>query len=62
MPPRGLTTAAAQYGIGPDYEIEGITTVSGSVPPTVNMTERTEDGFGQGRYEKKTMSISFTTL
>ncbi len=49
MPPRGLTTTAAQYGIGPDYQIEGITTVSGSVPPTVNLAERTEDGFGQGK-------------
>jgi hypothetical protein len=49
MPPRGLTTAAAQYGIGPDYQIEGIPTVSGSVPPTVNLAERTEDGFGQGK-------------
>lgn len=49
MPPRGLTTAAAQYGIGPDYRVEGIPTVSGSVPPTVNLAERTEDGFGQGK-------------
>jgi cell division protein FtsI/penicillin-binding protein 2 len=49
MPPRALTMAAAQYGIGPDYRIEGINTVSGSVPPTVNMAERTEDGFGQGK-------------
>jgi hypothetical protein len=49
MPPRALTTAAAQYGIGPDYRIEGINTVSGSVPPTVNLAERTEDGFGQGK-------------
>lgn len=49
MPPRGLTMAAAQYGIGPDYQIEGISTVSGSVPPTVNLAERTEDGFGQGK-------------
>ena len=49
MPPRGLTTTAAQYGIGPDYQIAGITTVSGSVPPTVNLAERTEDGFGQGK-------------
>ena len=23
MPPTGLTTAAAQYGIGPDYKIDG---------------------------------------
>jgi hypothetical protein len=49
MAPRSLTMAAAQYGIGPDYQIEGINTVSGSVPPTVNLTERTEDGFGQGK-------------
>ncbi len=49
MPPTGLTVAAAQYGIGPDYQIAGIPTVSGSVPPTVNEAERTEDGFGQGK-------------
>jgi cell division protein FtsI/penicillin-binding protein 2 len=49
MPPRALTMAASQYGIGPDYQIEGINTVSGSVPPTVNLAERTEDGFGQGK-------------
>jgi cell division protein FtsI/penicillin-binding protein 2 len=49
MPPRGLTTAAAEYGIGADYEIEGLTTVTGSVPPTVDLAERTEDGFGQGK-------------
>ena len=49
MPPRGLTMTAAKYGIGPDYAIEGLTTVTGSVPPTVNLAERTEDGFGQGK-------------
>jgi cell division protein FtsI/penicillin-binding protein 2 len=49
MPPRALTMAASQYGIGPDYQIKGINTVSGSVPPTVNLAERTEDGFGQGK-------------
>jgi cell division protein FtsI/penicillin-binding protein 2 len=49
MPPRGLTQTASQYGIGVDYTVDGITTVTGSVPPTVDMAERTEDGFGQGR-------------
>ena len=29
--------------------IEGLPTVTGSVPPTVNLAERTEDGFGQGK-------------
>jgi hypothetical protein len=49
MPPRALTQAAARYGIGLDYQVDGITTVTGSAPPTVDVTERTEDGFGQGR-------------
>ncbi|MBN3453445.1 penicillin-binding transpeptidase domain-containing protein [Mycobacterium sp. DSM 3803] len=49
MPPRGLTQAAAQYGIGTDYQVEGIPTVTGSVPPTASLAERTEDGFGQGK-------------
>ncbi|OBJ53176.1 penicillin-binding transpeptidase domain-containing protein [Mycobacterium sp. 1423905.2] len=49
MPPRGLTQAATRYGIGLDFQVDGITTVTGSVPPTVDLTERTEDGFGQGR-------------
>ncbi len=49
MNPTALTDAASQFGIGPDYTIEGLTTVTGSVPPTVDLTERTEDGFGQGR-------------
>jgi transpeptidase family protein/MecA-like transpeptidase family protein len=49
MPPRGLTQAANQYGMGLDYQIDGISTVTGSVPPTVDLAERTEDGFGQGK-------------
>ncbi|MCV7379596.1 penicillin-binding protein [Mycobacterium alsense] len=49
MPPRGLTQAAHRYGIGVDYTVDGITTVTGSVPPTVDLAERTEDGFGQGK-------------
>ncbi|ORW71050.1 penicillin-binding transpeptidase domain-containing protein [Mycobacterium saskatchewanense] len=49
MPPRGLTQTASQYGIGLDYTVDGITTVTGSVPPTVDLAERTEDGFGQGK-------------
>ncbi len=49
MPPTALTAAAAQYGVGLDYEVAGVPTVTGSVPPTVNLAERTEDGFGQGK-------------
>ncbi|MBW0014658.1 penicillin-binding transpeptidase domain-containing protein [Mycobacterium sp.] len=49
LPPRGLTQAATSYGIGLDYEVDGLATVTGSVPPTVDLAERTEDGFGQGK-------------
>ena len=33
----------------PGLHIDGLTTVTGQVPPTVNLAERTEDGFGQGK-------------
>jgi hypothetical protein len=49
MTPTALPVAAAQFGIGPDYTMEGLTTVTGTVPPTVDLVERTEDGFGQGK-------------
>ncbi|MGV0992682.1 MAG: penicillin-binding transpeptidase domain-containing protein [Mycobacterium sp.] len=49
MSPSALNVAASQFGIGSDYTIEGLTTVTGTVPPTVNLAERTEDGFGQGK-------------
>jgi hypothetical protein len=49
MPPRALSQAAAGYGLGLDYQVDGITTVTGSAPPTVDLVERTEDGFGQGK-------------
>lgn len=48
LPADGLTTAAAQLGLGSDYAIEGMTTVTGSVPPAPDVVKRAEDGFGQG--------------
>jgi hypothetical protein len=49
LPADALTTMAAKFGVGPDYSIAGLTTVSGSVPPTADLTERTVNGIGQGR-------------
>ncbi|WP_099023521.1 penicillin-binding transpeptidase domain-containing protein [Mycolicibacterium palauense] len=49
MPPRALTDTASQFGLGADYIVDGLPTVTGSVPPTVDLAERTEDGFGQGK-------------
>ena len=44
-----LTDAADQMGIGMDYDVAGITTVTGQVPPSESMVRRAENGFGQGR-------------
>jgi cell division protein FtsI/penicillin-binding protein 2 len=44
-----LTDAADQMGIGMDYDIPGVTTVTGQVPPSESMVRRAENGFGQGR-------------
>jgi cell division protein FtsI/penicillin-binding protein 2 len=49
MAPDTLTNAAKQFGIGVDYVIPGVTTVTGSAPPATDLTERAEDGFGQGK-------------
>ena len=44
-----LTDAAYQMGIGIDYAVPGITTVTGQVPPSESTVRRAENGFGQGR-------------
>ncbi|MFE3546659.1 penicillin-binding transpeptidase domain-containing protein [Nocardia sp. NPDC059177] len=44
-----LTEAAARLGIGQDYVVAGLPTVSGSVPHSEDIVQRAEDGIGQGR-------------
>jgi beta-lactamase class D len=44
-----LTDAAHQMGVGMDYKIPGITTLTGAVPPSSSVVQRAEDGFGQGQ-------------
>jgi hypothetical protein len=48
MPANALTDAAAQYGIGRDFVIPGITTLTGKVPNAPTITQKAENGFGQG--------------
>lgn len=43
-----LTDAGYQLGIGLDYDIAGLTTVTGQVPPSDSLVRRAENGFGQG--------------
>ncbi|GAA1991748.1 penicillin-binding transpeptidase domain-containing protein [Amycolatopsis minnesotensis] len=48
LPPAALTGAARDLGIGADYELPGLTTITGSVPPAETPVQRAENGFGQG--------------
>ncbi|KAF0847825.1 cell division protein FtsI/penicillin-binding protein 2 [Nocardia caishijiensis] len=49
LEPDALTQAAARLGIGQDYRVAGLPTLSGSVPPAQGLVQRAEDGIGQGR-------------
>ncbi|MGW4244321.1 penicillin-binding transpeptidase domain-containing protein [Nocardia sp. NPDC004722] len=44
-----LRTAASALGLGPDYTVAGLPTVSGSVPADDDLVQRAEDGIGQGK-------------
>ncbi|WP_312859562.1 penicillin-binding transpeptidase domain-containing protein [Pseudonocardia xinjiangensis] len=43
-----LPAAALRFGLGADYEVAALTTITGEVPPTADAVQRAEDGFGQG--------------
>ncbi|WP_246195496.1 penicillin-binding transpeptidase domain-containing protein [Halopolyspora algeriensis] len=48
LPPGALTTAARQLGLGADFVIPGITTITGEVPRAQQPVQRASNGFGQG--------------
>ncbi|WP_442972665.1 penicillin-binding transpeptidase domain-containing protein [Rhodococcus sp. G-MC3] len=58
MQPDALTVAASQFGVGPDYDVVGLPTDSGSVPPSAELVQRTEDGFGQGKVVVSTFGMA----
>ena len=49
LAPDGLTTAALQLGLGADYAVPALTTVTGAVPAAPDLVQRAEDAFGQGQ-------------
>lgn len=48
LQPGELEDFAKQFGLGVDFEIEGLDTITGSVPRGEVMLDRTEAGYGQG--------------
>ncbi|MBM7366259.1 penicillin-binding transpeptidase domain-containing protein [Gordonia hydrophobica] len=43
-----LTDTARMFGLGVDYTIPGVTTITGSVPAAKSETQKVENGIGQG--------------
>jgi Penicillin binding protein transpeptidase domain/NTF2-like N-terminal transpeptidase domain len=48
LPAGALTDTAREFGIGVDYVIPGLTTVTGTVPPADTPAQAVENGIGQG--------------
>lgn len=48
LPPTALPRAAAQYGIGPDFDIAGLITLTGAIQDGETVLQRAQNGFGQG--------------
>jgi hypothetical protein len=49
LDPAALPAAALRLGLGADYRVPGLTTVTGSVPASTETVQRAENGFGQGQ-------------
>jgi Penicillin binding protein transpeptidase domain/NTF2-like N-terminal transpeptidase domain len=47
--PDSLPAAALRLGLGADYAIPALTTITGSVPSAADTVQRAENGFGQGQ-------------
>ena len=48
LPAGALPDAASSYGLGLDFVVDGITTLTGKVPAAASKIQRAENGFGQG--------------
>ncbi|MDN5750364.1 MAG: penicillin-binding protein, partial [Pseudonocardia sp.] len=48
LDPGALSAAALTLGLGADYAVPALTTVTGSVPVATEEVQRAENGFGQG--------------
>jgi cell division protein FtsI/penicillin-binding protein 2 len=48
LPARALPDAASSYGLGLDFVVDGITTLTGKIPAATSTIQKAENGFGQG--------------
>jgi cell division protein FtsI/penicillin-binding protein 2 len=55
-----LQTAALRFGLGADYVVPALTTITGSVPASTDAVQRAEDGFGQGQVLATPLGMALT--
>ena len=58
LAPDALPAAALRLGIGADFAVPGLTTVTGSVPAAPDPVQRAENGFGQGQVLASPMGMA----
>lgn len=61
LPMDALPRAADKFGLGADYDIPGITTEAGSVPPATGTTQQVENSIGQGTVQASCFGLALTT-
>ncbi|MFI5564294.1 penicillin-binding transpeptidase domain-containing protein [Amycolatopsis japonica] len=61
LPPAALTDAARDLGVGADFVIPGLTTITGSSPPANTVAQRAENGFGQGTVVASPFGLAVAT-
>ncbi len=61
LPPDALPSAALRLGLGADYHVPGLTTVTGVVPPSTDTVQRAENGFGQGQVLASPLGMALAT-
>jgi cell division protein FtsI/penicillin-binding protein 2 len=61
LPNDALTNTARQLGIGVDFTLPQVSTITGSVPPASSTVEKAEDGFGQGKVVASPFGMAIAT-
>lgn len=61
LAPGGLTAAALQLGLGADFAVPTLTTITGAVPDAPELVQRAEDAFGQGQVLASPLGMAVVT-
>lgn len=58
LPADALVRTADRFGFGADFDVPGLTTRTGDVPPPANPAEQVESSYGQGRVQTSCFGLA----